>query len=179
MVEGTQAKPSVMIASVPQSLGEYLADNLKAKDMKAIEPLLVAVENEVSVVGKNEPPEKAQQRIQQKLDALRDALKGVLKFDVPSTVIVHKPSNNLAKRVIAKPLTRLAGNTSPSDDTSSLASHGAARPGQLLMNQLNTAKKGGVGWSRLHMVSYRLMGPNESWNLIPGDANANASMKTV
>jgi len=179
MIEGTQAKPTVMIASVPQSLREYLADNLKAKDMKAIEPYLVAVETEPSVIKQNEQPEKAQQRIQLKLDALRDALKGVLKIDVPSTVIVHKPTNNLAKRVVAKPLTRLAGNTSPSDATSSLQSHGPAHPGQLLMNQLNTAKKGGVGFSRLHMVSFRLMGPNESWNLVPGDAKANDDMKHV
>jgi len=179
MVEGTPQKPSVMIASVPQSLREYLAANLYAKDMKAIEPLLVAVENEVTTVGRTEKPEAGQQRIQKRLDDLRDALKGILKFDVPSTVIVNKPSGNLAKSVFVKPLTRLAGNTTPSDDTSSLASHGAARPGQVLMNQLNTTQKGGTGWSRLHLVSYRLMGPNTSWNLIPGDANANADMKRI
>jgi hypothetical protein len=179
MVEGSPQKPSVMIASVPQSLREYLAANLSAKDMKAIEPLLVAVETEVTTIGKTEKPETGQQRIQKRLDDLRDALEGVLKFEVPPTVIVNKPSSNLAKRVYVKPLSRLAGNTAPSDDTSSLASYNSARPGQMLMNQLNTAKKGGTGWARLHLVSYRLMGPNAFWNLVPGDANANADMKRI
>ncbi|HZI47089.1 MAG TPA: hypothetical protein VFD75_04790, partial [Pyrinomonadaceae bacterium] len=181
MVEGTQAKPTVMIASVPQSLRDYLAANLKAKDMKAIEPYLVAVENTVTdaVAKQNEQPDKAQQRVQLKLDALRDALKGVLKLDVPPTVIVNKPASGLAKRVVAKPLTRLAGNTSPSDARDSLKSHGPAQPGQLLMNQLNKVQTGGVGYSRLHMLSFRLMGPDQPWNLIPGDAKANKDMESV
>jgi hypothetical protein len=177
-VEGSAQKPYLQIASVPQSLRAYLTKNLTAAKMASIEPLMKAVEDEVTHVKPGEKDEDAQQRVQARLDALKAALPGALNLGIPLTVVVSQPGA-LATRVLAKPLTKMAGNTTPSDATSSLMSHSAALAGQKLMLQLNTVKKGGAGWSRLHLLSFRLMGPNAWWNLTPGDANANAAMKTV
>lgn len=179
-VEGSEKKPYLQIASVPQSLRDYLKKSLTPAKLASVEPLIKAVEDEViAKVKQNEQPEAAQQRVQAKLDALKAALPGVLNLGIPLTVVVHKPSGNLATRVVAKPLTKVAGNTTPSDETDSLIAHKQAREGQKLMNQLNRVKKGGVGWARLHLLSYRLMGPNAWWNLTPGDANANRAMTTT
>jgi hypothetical protein len=179
-VEGTQQKPFVQIASVPQSLRAYLEPRVAPSKWPKVEKLLSEVEDEAaSQIKPDEKPEKAQQRVQAKLEALKAELPAALQREIPLTVVVHKPSGGLAMQVIAKPLTKLAGNTSPNKQTSSLEQHSKAAAGQALMQQLNFGQKGGRGWVALHLLSYRLMGPNEWWNLAPGYQAANSAMTKI
>jgi hypothetical protein len=87
------------------------------------------------------------------------------------TKLHPQPSGGRAHKVEAKPLAQDAESKGNSSTT-------APTPGDEQLTILNAALPGrSTNWVKLHLIHFRLGGPNESWNLIPGTIAANNSMR--
>jgi hypothetical protein len=92
--------------------------------------------------------------------------------NAPETVVVPRPSpGGQGLEVEAKPLTRKA----PSD-MKGQASTGAPIPSDARITALYKATG---NWVKLHLLSFRLHGPDRSWNFTPGTQSANAAMAGI
>ncbi len=87
---------------------------------------------------------------------------------LPPTKVDHSPPDNgRASHVVAEPLTKKAGNTKGSKPQANV-------PGWAHAQKLNKKKD---EWVRLHLLSERLHGPGQGWNLTPGAKTVNSAME--
>ncbi len=103
---------------------------------------------------------------------------GVDPEGVPLTKVVWQQKGKRAGKVIAEPLTELAGNTKGSDPRDD--PEGWDHVEDIDHELLNPAKGvwGPRFWRRMHLLNHNLHGPGERWNLTPGRQVDNTAMET-
>lgn len=90
--------------------------------------------------------------------------------EVPLTNVTFRMRAALAFVATAMPLTKRPGNTRPSQSTTAAS---LSDPYQTALNRTRQL------WDKLHLISWRFAGPNQSWNLAAGDRSVNANMQTL
>jgi len=131
-----------------------------------------------------------QPQINTKLDEIKMDLKNgdaipAGDSNLPLTNITYSMAGNKAKTITADPLTRLGGNTQGQELSSGTS--GPPIAGDTLANASNSltidgettssgrARRASVDWRRVHLVSHRLFGPLEPWNLSWNKTQANSN----
>jgi hypothetical protein len=163
----------LMVSSEEERVSEKVAEIIERR-RAAHQPIPADLTEASTIAARVEstPPtttETDTQRaaIETDLNRLRDILVTYMPSEtLPLTAVTYTMNNTRAGSILARPLTRRAGNTAGNDDTSSIDS--------LFPAGLNR-----MTWKALHMLNNHLHGPNMRWNLIPGDGSANGLMATI
>ncbi len=87
---------------------------------------------------------------------------------LPPTHVKYEKNGGKAGWVLAEPLTKVPGNTTGSRPHEDI-------PGWDYI--VTMPEKQRKYWEKLHLLSEKLHGPGESWNLVPGRKRDNASMR--
>ncbi|HEX6761925.1 MAG TPA: DUF4157 domain-containing protein [Gaiellaceae bacterium] len=110
----------------------------------------------------------------QRLAELLGPLYGLIGHpDAPETVMQSPTvaANGMASAVEARPLTRKAPAGAPGQDSTS-----APIPSDTAMRAMNAVRQ---MWVKLHLISFRLHGRDQSTNFAPGNKAANDAMERV
>ena len=95
---------------------------------------------------------------------------------LPPTDVTYTPQGNKAGSVKAEPLTRLRGNTKGERATYDDIP-GWKHITEIDYGRFSNNRYGPVNWVKMHLLSEKLHGPGEPWNLVPGRKSDNASME--
>ncbi|WP_043113950.1 hypothetical protein [Solimonas soli] len=174
-VQGEPSKPDIKMASArPQSVRELLAKRpgnaTTVACLKVVDDLEKLIKAHTASQGSSPETDGIRAQIRARLAQLATLLPSVFGGPLPLTTITYKMSGGLAKTATAMPLTRRAGNTEPSKATS------APILADTYMTALNATS---MQWVKMHMVSWRMMGPNADWNFAAGDKSANGNMTAL
>ncbi|HZI55928.1 MAG TPA: DUF4157 domain-containing protein, partial [Verrucomicrobiae bacterium] len=163
----------LMVATQEQRVSEKIAEIIEGRrtagqpipaDLTEASTIATRVEGTPATTTETDSQRAA---IETDLNRLRDILAIYIPSEtLPLTAVTYTMDNSRAGRILAKPLTRRAGNTSGDDATSSIDS--------LFPAGLNRST-----WKALHLLNNHMHGPNMRWNLIPGDNTANGLMATI
>lgn len=91
-------------------------------------------------------------------------------LELPPTHVTSTPEGEKGKYVLARPLTKIPGNTKGSKSTS------ARIPADARITALNRIAD---NWVKMHLLHFDLHGPNKSWNFTPGTHKSNSDMNEV
>jgi phage-related protein len=190
-MEGTESSPQVMVASTnPRSVeamvrarraftpaptpaqNGFLTQALAKKGQ--LDSFIAA--NRTSTAGGGSSTASLQSGIGTRLDGIKqDLVQGdaiPAATTLPLTNITYSTDGGKGKTVIARPLSRLPGNT-----------RGSRPPGgnpNIPLGWQHVLVIDGphpTNWVRAHLVNEQLHGPGEAWNLVPGTQLLNSQMR--
>lgn len=203
-IQGNESAPIIIIASEPKSIEDLIRErrasrtprltNIQAQKLRDAEAKKTALLGDIRKSKANEsgsiPEANLQAHINTKLDLIKQDLKDgdaipATDTNLPLTNITYAMEGNKAKTITADPLTRLGGNTQGQELTSGTS--GPPIVGDTLANASNSltidgattssgrARRASVDWRRVHLVSHRLFGPLQPWNLSWNKTQANSN----
>jgi hypothetical protein len=126
------------------------------------------------VKSKEGEVETAEDQLWPHLQAIQVAL-GIIA--IPETLV--KPTSGAkASSVVAEPLSKKPGNTAGTDPTEDPPGWEHVRKIDRVLLNPETDQYGPRYWRRMHLLSEKLHGPGEAWNLVPAVEKFNSAMKT-
>lgn len=167
---GDPPNARLVVRSTERSLDQALQD-IEASKRQAGQPIPAEIADargrvaRFQVVNRNASESETQRpRIEADLTFIQGVLARHLPPDnVPLTAVTFEMNQGRPRKVMARPLTRRAGNTTGTSQTSSIDTRFPAGIDRMQ-------------WKALHLLNHELHGPNAAWNLIPGSGSANGLM---
>ncbi len=196
-IQGTQNVPTIIIASAPKSIEVLVADrralvnhadttrrsplsdvqNQKLTDaLTKKTQLMDYIRNNQTGGTTNTSTVGLQDHINSQLDLIKqDLIAGdaISSTTIPMTNVTYSLEGGKAKKVIAKPLTNLSGNTSGSEPSEDPPGWAHVRSFDLGVDRLGTVRI--MNWVRFHLLhNLSMHGPGVAWNLVPADGTDNS-----
>lgn len=187
--EGSDRAPIIMVASRPKGIEQLIADRRSSSTAPALtqaqnNALTQALSKKSQLdhfINSHRSTSGETETLSPQIDSRLNAIKQDLidgdaipvSPDLPLSNVTYAKDGGRAKRVIARPLTKLPGNTRGSrpiqgNDSIPLGWHHirAVEGDNIRM------------WVKAHLLNENLHGPGEeSWNLAPGSQRLNAGMR--